>query len=116
MILTESLLPPAFADLERFAVRWAMATTTDERYAIRGLASFEELRALYAALTPRIEAVFEHLDKIPYDEDLPPAEQRLYQLALAGAEASAAVEIFNQPDVPFRTQGHVVRARWTEEA
>lgn len=111
-----SLLPRDFYDLEPFAGRWPAGATTDERYAQRAGASMEELRALYAAILPRMDAIFEHLDQTPFDEELSSEDQRLYRLALLGAEAASAVEVFNQPDVPFRTDTHVIKAKWTREA
>jgi hypothetical protein len=116
MIDADSQLPPAFADLERFVPLWSEESSTDARYAARGRASIEELRIFYTAITPRLDAIFDHLDRIPCDEELPAAEERLYRLTLAAAEAASAVELFNQPDVPFRTPEHFIRAKWSDEA
>lgn len=113
---SDPLLPAPFADLERFAHPWAALATTDARYEARSMAPIEDLRAFYAAVAPRIEEIFDHLDHIPYAEPLPAPAERLYRIALAMTEVASAIEIFDQPDVPYRGRHHHIRAAWTQEA
>ena len=61
-----SLLPPEFADLEGFAPRWCLRTEP-ERWAERHASSIEEMRELYDAVFPRVEAIYAYLDRFPLD-------------------------------------------------
>jgi len=102
--MAEALLPAAFADLEPFCARWALATT-QERHRRRAGSSMAELQAFYEALTPRLEEALQHLDGFALDA-LPPAERRLLDLCLALADVSLAVEKYRTPllaDAPYST-------------
>ncbi|MEA3219131.1 hypothetical protein [Immundisolibacter sp.] len=92
-------LPAAFADLQSFADRYALDTER-ERHAERLKGPFEDLKALYDAVLPRLDAIHAHLKQYPWP-DLPSAEQSLLNLALALMEVSLAVESHGQPTVPF---------------
>jgi len=92
-------LPAAFADLQPLADRYALPTER-ERHTERLKGPFEDLKALYDAVLPRLDAIHVHLKQYPWP-DLPPAEQSLLNLALALMEVSLAVESHGQPTVPF---------------
>lgn len=96
--MSATALPEGFADLERFVPAWALATER-ERNARRLSSSIEEIRELYDAVLARFEALLAHLARFRLSE-LPPAEERLLQLALSLMEVAPAVEIYGSPDVP----------------
>jgi len=89
------LLPVPFADLERYAPTWCLATEAD-RWERRMTSSMAELSAFYDDAFPRLEEAIEHCDKYPLD-DLPPEEERLLQLVHSLVMVAMAVEIFCQP-------------------
>lgn len=91
-------LPAAFADLQSLADRYALPTER-ERHAERLKGPFGDLKALYDAVLPRLDAIHAHLKQHPWPA-LPPAEQTLLDLALALMEVSLAVESHGQPTVP----------------
>ena len=92
------MLPPAFADLERFAAKWCLASEP-ERYAERMASSMEEMQELYDALYPRVEEAIDYCDKFPLD-DLPADAERLLQLVYSLIMASFPVESWRQPHIP----------------
>jgi hypothetical protein len=91
-------LPESFGDLEQFAVRWALSTE-NERHARRLSSTMAELRSLYDAVLPRIDAILAYLNDFPLDS-LPTEAQALLHLSLSLAEVAPAVELFGQPEVP----------------
>jgi hypothetical protein len=97
--MAKKILPQAFADLEPFAKSWALATE-EERVQKRYASSMSEIQAFYDAMLPRTERAIEHLNQFPLDE-LPEAEQQLLYLCFSLTEASIAVEIFQEPQVPY---------------
>lgn len=105
-------LPQVFEALIPFAGTWGQLRSQRERYLLRQQSTMSELRAFYDAAAPRLEEIFTHLDKFPMD-DLPPAEDLLFQLTLGLTEAALAVEIFDQPGVPFAPANHIVDIDWT---
>ena len=62
-------LPAEFVDLERFAERWSLPTEA-ERWAQRHTSSIEDMRELYEAMSPRVDAILTYCDGFPLD-DLP---------------------------------------------
>ena len=64
---SEARLPPAFADLERFAPKWCLASEP-ERYAERMASSMEEMQEFYDACFPRVEEAIDYCDKFPLDD------------------------------------------------
>lgn len=92
-------LPAAFADLQPLAERFALPTER-ARHAERLKGPFEDLKALYDAVLPRLGEIHAHLARHPWP-NLPPAEQNLLHLALALMEVSLAVESHGQPTVPY---------------
>jgi hypothetical protein len=91
-------LPGSFADLEPFVERWALPTE-QERWRARSQSSIEELRGLYAAVLPRIQDIYAHVDQHPLD-DLPVDAQTLLYLALSFVMASFPVEVWDSPRIP----------------
>jgi hypothetical protein len=91
-------LPAEFGDLEPFAARWCLASES-ERYARRLASSMEEMRALYDAVFPRVEAIFAHCDRWPLDA-LPDDAQRLLALVHSFVMVSFPVEVWRRPRIP----------------
>ena len=91
-------LPSGFADLEPFVDRWCLATER-ERYAQRLASAMEEMKALYDAMFPRVDAALEHCDRFPLD-DMPDDATRLLRLVYSFVMVSFPVEAWRQPHVP----------------
>jgi hypothetical protein len=89
------VLPPAFAELERFADTWCLATET-ERFERRTASSMEELQDFYDTFFPRLEEAIEYCDKFDLDE-LPDDVLALLQLIYSLIVVAMAVEVFSQP-------------------
>jgi hypothetical protein len=107
------LLPEGFEPLQPFADTWGKLETQEERYLLRQHSAMQELKAFYDAATPRLDAVFNHLDKFPMDK-LPGPEAALYRTVLGLTEAAIAVEAFNQPCVPYAPFPHKVGMEWNQ--
>jgi hypothetical protein len=90
-----TLLPAEFADLERFAATWCLASET-ERFEQRLASSMTELQDFYDACFPRLEAAIDHCDKFALD-DLPEDVANLLTLIYSLVNVSMAIEIFHQP-------------------
>jgi len=95
--MASHLLPEVFADLERFAGPWAVATET-ERSRKRQGSTMEEIQAFYEAMLPRTETILSYLNQFPLHE-MPEDAKRLLYLTLSLAEVAPAVELFKQPSV-----------------
>jgi hypothetical protein len=95
--MSEALLPPEFAELERWAGTWSLATEP-ERWAQRLRSPMGELRAFYEAFFPRAEEAIAYCDRFPLD-DLPAGAERLLQLLHSLLMVSYAVEVWKQPEV-----------------
>jgi hypothetical protein len=96
--MTAALLPPEFADLERFVAGWCL-DSEPERYAKRLSSTMDEIQEFYDAIMPRAEAAMRYLDKLPLD-DLPDDAWRLLKLLYSLIVMSFAVEIWKQPYIP----------------
>jgi hypothetical protein len=92
------LLPDAFADLERFAGRWSLPTEP-ERWARRHASTMDEMRELYAAMFPRVEAALAYCDRFPLDE-LPADARNLLHLVFSFVMVSFPVEVWNDARIP----------------
>ena len=90
-------LPSGFGDLAALAATWALPTEL-ERNRQRYRASIGDIQVFYDTMLARMDPIMEHLNRFP-SEDLPPAEQRLLNLALALAEVAPAIEFYRQPSV-----------------
>lgn len=106
-------LPAGFEDLAPYAATWGRLDSQAERYLQRQHSSMKELKAYYDATAPRLDEIFDHLDKFPMNE-LPEAEDLLYRTALGLTEAAMAVEVFNQPCVPYAPFPHKMAIEWNE--
>jgi hypothetical protein len=95
--MAHPLLPPRFADLERYAVTWCLATEA-ERWAQRLRSSMDELQAFYDAVFPRAEEAIAYCDEFPLDE-MPEDAERLLRLVHSLLLISFAVEVWRQPEV-----------------
>ena len=95
--MTSALLPPQFAELERWAATWCLASEP-ERWARRLASSMQELQAFYDACFSRAEEAVAFCDRFPLDE-LPPEVERLLQLLHSLLLVSYAVEVWKQPEV-----------------
>ena len=93
-------LPESFADLTPFIAEWGNLETPDERFLRRQQLSMERLQAYYDVVQPRLEEIFDHLDRFPYGPSLPEPEALLFRITLAMAEVAQAVEIYGEPTVP----------------
>ena len=95
--MSEALLPPAFADVERFAPKWCLASEP-ERYAERMASSMEEMQEFYDAAFPRVGAAIEYCDKFPLD-DLPDDALHLLHLIYSLIMVAMPVEVWHQARV-----------------
>lgn len=91
-------LPAQFAEFEKFCPRWRLETE-NERYLARAHAPYPELVELYDEMTPRLSEIVAHLNGFPLDA-MPEAEANLMYLTFSLMEASHAVELWKQSDVP----------------
>jgi hypothetical protein len=96
---SSSLLPPPFADLEPLAEKWSLATQ-NQREACRRASTPAEIRGLYDALLPRMDAVLDYLNQFTL-ENSPPEARRLMYLTFSLAEVAPYVECYgSNPRVP----------------
>lgn len=93
---TASALPRQFADLEPLLKEWDLPDR-NARYLKRRATSFEELKAFYKAVAPRMEDILRYLDNFPLGK-LPPEVRGLQQLVLALADMKMAVECLGAPE------------------
>ena len=92
---TSPLLPAGFEDLEPFAAVWALPDEAT-RLAKRMASDMPAILAFHDAMLPRVEAIFEYVDRYPLDA-LPPDVQRLMLLAMSLAEITPSVHFFKEP-------------------
>jgi hypothetical protein len=101
------VLPPEFAELERFGATWCLATES-ERYACRLASSMEEMQSFYDACFPRLNDAIDYCDRFPLD-DLPDDARRLLQLVHSLVMVSMPVEIWRQPRPVDSADAELVR-------
>ncbi len=101
-----NLLPQGFESLLPFVDQWGGLQSQTDRYLKRQASTMDELRRFHGASAPLLEKVFAHLDRFPFDENLPDKEGRLFRLMLGLIEAAQAVEIFKTPRVPHTPYPH----------
>lgn len=92
--MAENLLPPEFAEFERFAGTWCLATES-ERWARRMASSMPELVTFHDAFLPRLDEAIAYCDKFSLDE-LPEDALNLLHLVYSLVMVAMAVEIFQQ--------------------
>ena len=95
--MSDALLPQEFADLERWAADWCLATEP-ERWERRLATPMAELQTFYDAVFPRAEAAIAWCDRFPLDA-MPPDAERLLHLVYSLLMVSYAVEVWKQPEV-----------------
>ena len=98
MTVTVSMLPPEFADLERFAADWTLPSER-ARNQFRVQRTMAELEDYYQTIFPRMDALCEYIDQYSLDA-MPRPAGRLLQLGLMLMEVVPAVEVYRAPDVP----------------
>lgn len=103
----EIALPPAFADLEPFALPWVTLDGMEGRYLARQDMPFDALDRFYQAAGPRLDTIMVYLDSFG-TEPLPAPEARLFRLMLGLTEAAHAVELFGASRVPGAPYPHHV--------
>lgn len=106
-------LPTGFEELAIFVDSWGRLESQEQRYLQRQNSSMKELKAFYDAVAPRLDEIFDHLDKFPMDK-LPPPEALLYRVTLGLTEAAMAVEVFDQPRVPYAPFPHKMAIEWNK--
>ena len=109
MTPTDRSLPDGFEDLEPFVEAWAVATTAD-RVARRNKASYVEKTAFYAVAVRRLTDALAYLDRRDL-KTLNPAERRLYELVLAVAHVSLAVERQKEGDEALASSRELLTVR-----
>ena len=93
----DAMLPPEFRELERFAVKWCLATEA-ERYAERLASSMEEMQEFYDAFFPRLEEAIDSCDKFTLD-DIPDDALNLLHLIYSLIMVSMPVDVWHQARV-----------------
>ncbi|WP_374025130.1 hypothetical protein [Mycobacterium sp. HNNTM2301] len=93
--MSDAMLPSAFAELEKYAQRWCLATET-ERWNARMAATMPEMHEFYDAFFPRLEEAIEYCDKFPLD-NLPDDALNLLHMIYSLIMVAMAVEIMHQP-------------------
>ena len=111
-----SSLPAGFEDLEAFVAEWGDLETQDQRYLRRQNLPMARLQAFYDATAPRLQAIFDHLDRHPFGQQPPPAEALLLRLVMGLSEVAQAVETYGQPGVPHAPANHSVAIAGTFHA
>lgn len=96
-VTADALLPPEFADLERFS-DWCLGSER-ERYAKRLGTTMRDMQQFYDAITPRAEEAISYCDKFPLD-DMPDDVLNLMHLLYSMIMVSFPVECWKQPRVP----------------
>ena len=61
----------------------------------------KKILSFYHATLPRLPDILEFLGHYPVDGDIPEDVERLLHLSLSMGEIAPAVELFNQPGVPY---------------
>ena len=97
------VLPHQFADLEHLAREWALPTEK-ERYFKLLSTSIEELRAFYAAVLPRAQAIVDYITPLPADQ-MPGDARALCDLLLTFVETAYPIELkWKQTNIEFTVE------------
>src|SRR3546814_16718219 len=99
-------LPEGFEALERWAKIWGALGSQNERYLQRQSSSLPELRNYYDAITPRLNEIFDHLDKFAL-ESLPEHEALLFRTVLG------LTEVRSEERRVGKECGSTCRFRWS---
>ena len=95
--MSEPMLPDEFADLERFAAHWCLASEP-ERYRARLASNMAEMTDFYDAAFGRLRSAMSYLDKFEL-RSLPDRELNLLHLVYSLITVSLPVEVWGQPEV-----------------
>lgn len=95
--MPQNHLPAAFCDLEPY-LEWSLASE-QLRSAKRQASSIDALRAFYAAMMPRMDAVLAFLAGFSPQSVTDDGVRSLFFMALSIAEIAPAVENYGQPSV-----------------
>lgn len=93
-----TVLPPEFSKFEPFCNKWCLRTER-ERYLARAHAPYPELVTLYEAMLPHLSEIITYLNPFPLTA-MPESAQNLMYLTFSLMEATHAVELWKQSDVP----------------
>lgn len=93
--MADNLLPSAFAELEKYAQTWCLATES-ERWNARVNSTMPQLREFYEAFFPRLEEAIDYCDKFALD-GLPDDALNLLHLIYSLIMVAMAVEVMHQP-------------------
>lgn len=100
-------LPDAFAEFERFAGTWCLATEA-ERYAVRLGSTMADMIDFHDAFLPRLEEAIELCNAHALGE-LPEEVMHLLQLVYSMIMVAMSVEIFSQPKTVDSADAVLVR-------
>ena len=95
--MPETLLPEEFADLERFAAHWCLASEP-ARYQARLASNMADMTEFYDAAFGRLRAAMSYLDGFEL-RSLPPQQLNLLHLMYSLIQVSLPVEVWGQPQV-----------------
>ena len=109
----DTTLPKGFEALAPFAATWGALEHQSQRYVQRQSSTVAELQAFYDAVAPRLDEIFDHLEKFPAD-NLPPPEALLHRTVMGLTEAGQALEVFGQPGVPYAPFPHKMDIEWSD--
>jgi uncharacterized protein YaaN involved in tellurite resistance len=90
-------LPLQFADLEKYAGKWAKPTF-HQRYDVRLSSSMDEINDFYQTMLPKIDSIVEYLNQYPVGQ-MPEDAKTLFYLICATMNIAPAVELYHQPNV-----------------
>ena len=110
-VVATTALPEGFEALAPYAETWGKLESQEDRYLLRQHSSMKELKAYYDAAAPRLNEIFDHLDKFPM-ENLPEPEALLFRTVLGLTDAAQSVEIFCHPRLPYAPFPHQARQEW----
>ena len=88
----DTTLPKGFEALAPFAATWGALEHQSQRYVQRQSSTVAELQACYDAGAPRLDEIFDHLEKFPAD-NLPPPEALLHRTVMGLTEAGQALAL-----------------------
>jgi hypothetical protein len=86
-------LPQQFSELEPFVAQWAVRTMR-ERHRRRLASSADDRQTFYEAMSPKLDAVMDHLNRFPL-HDMPMEAAKLLELAMALMEVALTQEVYD---------------------
>lgn len=98
MQTADNALPEEFQNFQIFSKKWCLKTER-ERYLARAHAPYHELVELYDAMIPELSKIIVYLNQFPLNS-MPETAKNLMNLTFSLMEATHAVELWRQSDVP----------------